>query len=136
VASHCCQDQFDVVAAHIIPGPKMDALVGLEIKSKKDTLKRLDNQIAEYLHIFDLVYVVLEEHQPPASLPPFVGIIRAGPSHLKNAGAASIAPTISGAQLIPIITDQNISRPSANNPTLQSHNIGFNRWMNMIRDGI
>lgn len=76
VASHCCQDQFDVVAAHIIPGPKIDSLIGLEIKSKNDTLKRLDNQIAEYLHIFDLVYVVFEEHQPPASLPPFVGIIR------------------------------------------------------------
>lgn len=75
VASHCCQDQFDIVAAAIIPGPKIDSLIGVEIKSKKDTLKRLDNQIAEYLHVFDLVYVVLEEHQIPVSLPPFVGVI-------------------------------------------------------------
>ncbi len=76
VTSHCCQDLFDVAAAKVEPGPRIDALIGIEIKSKNDTFKRFDNQIAEYLQIFDFVYVALETQEFPASLPPFVGIIR------------------------------------------------------------
>lgn len=56
VASHCCQDRFDIAAAEIF-GPEIDSFIGTEIKSKDDTLKRLDNKIAEYIQLFDFVYV-------------------------------------------------------------------------------
>ncbi len=74
IASHCLQDRFDLVAAKVENGPRIDALVGIEIKSKNDTLKRLDGQIPEYIHLFDFVYVALEKQQLP-SIPLFVGII-------------------------------------------------------------
>lgn len=82
VAAHCLQDRFDIVAAKIVSGPKIDSFIGIEVKSKNDTLKRLDNQITEYLQIFDFIYVALEEHQIPVSLPPFVGVIRISNGHL------------------------------------------------------
>jgi hypothetical protein len=74
VALHCCRDQFDLAAAKL-NGSKIENLIGIEIKSKNDTLKRLDNQITEYIKIFDIIYVALEAQQLPASLPPFVGVI-------------------------------------------------------------
>ena len=74
VALHCCQDQFDLAAAKL-NGLKIETLIGIEIKSKDDTLGRLDNQMTEYIQIFDLVYVALEAQQLPPSLPSFVGVI-------------------------------------------------------------
>jgi hypothetical protein len=82
VVSHCLQDRFDIVAAKIISGPKIDSFIGVEIKSKDDTLKRLDRQITEYFQLFDFIYVALEEHQLPLSLPPFVGVIRISDGHI------------------------------------------------------
>ncbi|KYK32596.1 MAG: hypothetical protein AYK18_15760 [Theionarchaea archaeon DG-70] len=76
IASHCLQDRFDLVAARIKDGPRIEALIGIEVKSKADTLKRLDLQIPEYIQFFDFVYVALEAHELPESFPSFVGIIR------------------------------------------------------------
>lgn len=75
IASHCLQDQFDMVAAKVNHG-KIDTIIGVEIKSKDDTTKRLDNQIAQYIHIFDFVYIVLEAQELLKSIPSFVGVIR------------------------------------------------------------
>ena len=75
-ASHCLQDQVDIAVAKVNNGVKIDFMIGIEIKSKDDSLKRLDHQIAQYIHIFDFVYVALEEQEIPASLPHFLGIIR------------------------------------------------------------
>lgn len=74
VALHCCQNQFDLAAAKL-SGSRIETLIGIEIKSKNDTLKRLDNQLTDYIQIFDLIYVALEAQQLPASLPPFIGVI-------------------------------------------------------------
>lgn len=82
VASHCLQDQADMVAAEISHGAKIETIIGIEIKSEDDTMKRLNNQIAQYIHIFDLVYIVLEAQELPASIPPFVGIIRVSDDHV------------------------------------------------------
>jgi DUF438 domain-containing protein len=82
VASHCLQDQADMVAAKISRGAKIETIMGIEIKSKDDTMKRLDNQIAQYIYIFDLVYIVLEAQALPASIPPFVGVIRVTDNHV------------------------------------------------------
>jgi hypothetical protein len=74
IALHSCQDQFDFAAVKL-NGSKVETLAGIEIKSKKDTLERLNSQMIEYIQIFDLIYVALESQQSPISLPSFVGII-------------------------------------------------------------
>lgn len=131
VASHCCQDQFDVVAANIIPGPKIDSLIGIEIKSKNDTLKRLDNQITEYIHIFDFVYVVLEEHQLPVSLPPLVGVIQVLNGHITTEREAHRI----GKTLFPwCLTDAALARTIKASNGVQNRHTELKAYLSVLDD--
>lgn len=52
-------------------------IIGFEVKSNRDSYKRLYDQLNAYLMICDEVYLVIENKEPPADLPFYVGIIKA-----------------------------------------------------------
>ena len=67
---------FDMIAAKL-PETKSKGdpiMIGIEIKSDRDSLKRLDNQIIQYLDAFDYVYILLQDSKAPFH--PLVGILR------------------------------------------------------------
>lgn len=51
-------------------------LIGVEIKTDKDSFKRLSSQLIDYLRIFDEVYLVLENKNFPKQVPPLIGFIK------------------------------------------------------------
>lgn len=120
VARHCCQDQFDLAAVKL-NGSKIETLIGIEMKSKDDTLRRLNNQMTEYIQIFDLIYVALEAQQPPVSLPFFVGVISISDDNITLEREAHRI----GRTLFPwCITDSALTRTIKTSNGIQNRYIG------------
>jgi hypothetical protein len=131
IASHRLQDQFDIAAAKVAPGPRIDSLIGVEIKSKDDTLKRLDNQISDYIHIFDFVYVALEAQKPPVSLPPFVGIIQVSNGNITTEKEAHRV----GKTLFPwCLTDAALARTIKASNGIQSRYTELKAYLSVLDD--
>lgn len=76
VSFHRCYDTFDVVAAKIDDNLVVEELIGIEIKSDKDQIKRIKEQLVHYIRIFDKIYIALENKNVPDFVPLFIGIIR------------------------------------------------------------
>ena len=75
VTFHRYYNSFDVICAKI-NNNTIDEIIGIEIKSDKDNLNRLKNQLLQYIRIFDKVYVALENKETPEFIPPFIGVIK------------------------------------------------------------
>lgn len=75
ISSHRYFDSFDLILAKIEEESIIE-LIGIEIKSDKDKIKRLDEQLINYINLFDKVYIAIEKKMTPENLPSFVGIIR------------------------------------------------------------
>jgi hypothetical protein len=130
VALHCCRDQFDLAAAKL-NGSKIETLMGIEIKSKNDTLKRLDNQIPEYIRIFDLIYVALEAQKLPESLPPFIGVIHVSGDDITLEREAHRI----GRTLFPwCITDSTLIRTIKTSNGIQSRYIELKAYLSVLDD--
>jgi hypothetical protein len=130
VALHCCQDQFDLAAARL-NGSKIETLVGVEMKSKDDTLKRLNNQIIEYIQIFDLIYVALEAQQLPISLPSFVGVINISDDNIILEREAHRI----GRTLFPwCITDSALTRTIKTSNGIQNRYIELKAYLSVLDD--
>jgi len=69
-------DTFDVVCAKINEKSEIEEIIGIEIKSDKDQILRLEYQLVNYIRIFDRVYLALESKTIPDFIPPYIGIIR------------------------------------------------------------
>ncbi|MGC1120002.1 MAG: hypothetical protein WBA22_02810 [Candidatus Methanofastidiosia archaeon] len=131
VASHCLQDQADMVAAEISHGAKIETIMGIEIKSRDDTMKRLDSQIAQYIHLFDFVYVVLEAQELPASIPPFVGIIRVTDNHVTMEREAHQI----GKTLFPwCFTDAGLARTIKTSNGIQNRYMELKAYLSVLDD--
>lgn len=130
VALHCCQDQFDLAAAEL-NGSKIETLIGIEMKSKNDTLRRLNNQIIEYIQIFDLIYIALEAQQPPTSLPPFVGVINISDDIITLEKEAHRI----GRALFPwCITDSALTRTIKTSNGIQNRYIELRAYLSVLDD--
>jgi len=75
IATHRFFDSFDLILAKT-DGGEVSELIGIEIKSDKDRMKRLNEQLISYINIFDKVYIAIENKCVPENLPSIVGIIR------------------------------------------------------------
>lgn len=51
-------------------------LIGIEIKTDKDTFKRLSTQLPNYVKVFDEVYIAIQSKEIPEQIPQFIGVIR------------------------------------------------------------
>ena len=51
-------------------------LIGIEIKTNKDTFKRLAQQLPAYVRVFDKVYIAVQTKEIPEQIPQFIGVIR------------------------------------------------------------
>jgi len=130
IALHCCQDQFDFAAAKINE-LKIETLIGIEIKSKNDTLRRLNNQMIEYIQIFDLVYVALEAQQRPLSLPSFVGVINISDDNITMEREAHRI----GRTLFPwCITDSALTRTIKTSNGIQNRYIELKAYLYVLDD--
>ena len=130
VARHCCQDQFDLAAAEL-SGSKIEALIGVEMKSKDDTLRRLNNQMIEYIQIFDLIYVALEAQQLPISLPSFVGVINISDDNITLEREAQRI----GRALFPwCITDSALARTIKTSNGIQNRYIELKAYLSVLDD--
>lgn len=76
VRTHSCGDMYDVVCAKVDGKNQVNEIIGIEIKSSKDRLEKLKKQLPRYVHVFDKVYVALENQDCHISLPFFVGVLR------------------------------------------------------------
>jgi hypothetical protein len=130
VALHCCQDQFDLAAAKV-NGSKIETLTGIEIKSKNDTLNRLDSQMVEYIQIFDLIYVALEAQQLPVSLPSFVGVIYISD---ENIALERKAHRIGRALFPWCITDSALTRTIKTSNGIQNRCVELKAYLSVLDD--
>jgi hypothetical protein len=71
-----CYDTFDVVCAKISQNHVVQEIIGIEIKSDKDQIIRLKDQLVRYFRLFDKVYIALENRSVPEFVPTYIGIIR------------------------------------------------------------
>lgn len=71
-----CYNTFDVVCAKIKDEIVIEELIGIEIKSDRDQLNRLRDQLIDYIRLFDKIYIALESKNVPEFIPPYIGIIR------------------------------------------------------------
>jgi hypothetical protein len=76
VRTHSCIDMFDVVCSKVDNKNQVSEIIGIEIKSSKDRLAKLKEQLPEYIHVFDKVFIALESQNCALSLPFFIGIIK------------------------------------------------------------
>jgi len=90
-ATHRYFDSFDLILAKT-KDSSVSELIGIEIKSDKDQLEKLNDQLINYINLFDKVYIAVENKNIPENLPPFVGIIRLNNMVKieKEAGALSV----------------------------------------------
>lgn len=131
VASHCLQDQADMAAAKIGHDARIETIMGIEIKSKDDSMKRLNDQIAQYIHIFDLVYIVLEAQEIPASIPPFVGVIRIKENHVTMEREAHQI----GKTLFPgCFTDAGLARTIRTSNGIQNRYMELKAYLSVLDD--
>lgn len=75
VAVHRASDLFDIILASV-DNNKVQELIGIEIKSDQDNIKRLYDQLPNYLYVFDKVYVALENKNVCEEFPFPIGIIK------------------------------------------------------------
>lgn len=51
-------------------------LIGIEIKTDKDTFNRLSTQLPNYVKVFDEVYIAVQSKEIPKQIPQFIGVVR------------------------------------------------------------
>jgi len=75
VALHRASDIFDMILAKV-SNNKVEELIGIEIKSDNDNLRRLYEQLPNYLYVFDKVYIALGNRKIIEDIPYPIGLIR------------------------------------------------------------
>ena len=131
IATHCCQDRFDIAIAEIDESLRIKNLIGIEIKSKNDTLQRLNHQIAEYIQIFDYFFIAMEDHYIPESLPPFVGIIKIDDDHVMEERKAQMI----GKCIFPwCITSSTLMRTIKKSNGTQSRYMELKAYLEVLDD--
>jgi len=75
VAFHRYSNIFDLIVAQLNKD-SVNEIIGVEIKSDEDHIERLNKQLLSYIHIFDKIYIALENKKIPETIPSFIGIIR------------------------------------------------------------
>lgn len=69
---------------------EISEVIGIEIKSDKDSFRRLTKQLSDYYGICNRVYIAVEDKEVPKDMPSFVGVFRLNNNKIEEERYAEI----------------------------------------------